>query len=60
MKIKDLKVVKILIFFQAYIHYFTSITLVEVFYDSMCEKCPFMLGMNLHDFMKVPHSLDDV
>lgn len=37
-----------------------SLTSIEIFYDSFCDKCPFMLGMNLHDLIKIPHSLEDL
>lgn len=37
-----------------------GLTEIKIFFDSQCEKCPFLLGMNLKDFLKTPHSLDNI
>ncbi len=32
---------------------------IEIFYDSLCERCPFFFGMNLNGFLKHKNSLDE-
>ena len=53
------KTVQIISGLLALINSINSLSTVEIFYDSYCERCPFLFGMNMNELLKTKTAIEN-